>query len=65
MNRINISGEKKIKAKGKMEVITVIKGEGTLISNKNIKLHKGMTILIPADLKRYTVLGNISILITH
>ena len=48
-----------------MKVITVIEGEGTLISNKNIKLHKGMTILIPADLKRYTILGNISMLITY
>lgn len=65
LDRINISGEKKIKTKGKMEVITVIKGEGTLISNKNIKLYKGMTILIPSDLKIYTVLGNISILITY
>lgn len=65
LDRINISGKKKIKTKGKMEVITVIEGEGTLISNKNIKLHKGMTILIPADLKRYTILGNISMLITH
>lgn len=65
LDRINISGEKEIRSKGKMEVITVIEGEGTLISNKNIKLHKGMTILIPADLKRYTILGNISMLITH
>ena len=48
-----------------MEVITVIKGEGTLISNKNIKLNKGMTLLIKKKKKRYTVLGNISILITH
>ena len=65
LDRINISRKKEIISRGKMEIVTVIEGEGRLISRNSIKLYKGMTIFIPAKLKRYTIIGNISMLITH
>lgn len=65
IDRVNIYGRKEIKVNGKFEIITVIEGDGTLVYSKSIKIHKGMTLLIPVDLKRYIILGNISILITY
>ena len=48
-----------------MEVITIVKGEGTLVAKKSIKLYKGMTVFIPSDLKKYTILGDIEMLVTY
>lgn len=62
--RINVLGKKEIKNKNQMEIVTVIEGEGTLVAGKNIELHKGMTILIPASIKKYIIVGRLSLLIT-
>ena len=65
LGKVNITDKKEINTRSKMQVITVIDGEGTLVCRKDTKLHKGMTILIPSELKKYTIIGNISLLITY
>lgn len=65
IERINVFGRKEMKSRNRLQVITIIEGEGSLVTSKDIKLNKGMTILIPAELKKYVILGNISMLITN
>ena len=63
MNRVNIYGKKDFKTMNKFAIITIIGGDGTLVTKNDVKLSKGMTILIPADLKKYSIIGKLTALI--
>ncbi len=64
LKKIKIINKKQFKTYGKFAVITVINGVGNIISDQNIKIQKGMTILIPACLSSYIISGNLELLIT-
>ncbi len=63
MNRVNIYGKKDFKTMNKFAIITIIGGDGTLVTKNDVKLSKGMTILIPSDLKKYSIIGKLTALI--
>ena len=42
----------------------MINGVGNIISDQNIKIQKGMTILIPVCLSSYIISENLELLIT-
>ena len=63
MNRVNIYGKKDFKTMNEFAIITIIDGDGTLVTQNDLKLSKGMTILIPADLKKYSIIGKLTALI--
>lgn len=44
---------------------TVTHGEGIIITDSQIKLSKGQSILIPACINKYTIKGNLEVLICN
>jgi len=65
INKLKITNQQKFKTNRKFTIITVVAGEGKIISKQEIKIKRGMTILIPAALGSYTILGNLDILETN
>lgn len=65
ISKVKIANQQKFKTNGKFAIITVVTGEGKIIANQEIKIKKGMTILIPASLGKYTISGNLEILVTN
>lgn len=49
----------------KFKVVTVTHGEGIIITDSQIKLSKGQSILIPACINKYTIKGNLEVLICN
>ncbi len=62
LNKLKIVNSKNLKTNNTFKVITVIQGKGILNIDRDLKIYKGMTLLIPACVKQYQIKGNLEIL---
>lgn len=65
VKKLKITKSKNLKTYGKFSVITVIEGDGCITSKQQLRVKKGMTILIPANLNSYRISGNLDVLIAY
>ena len=62
LNKLKIVNSKNLKTNNTFKVLTVIQGKGILNIDRDLKIYKGMTLLIPACVKQYQIKGNLEIL---